>query len=47
VPEDANQTCKDAAKKARYWCRDVNLPTDVTWAQECRQAQWTYNQWCR
>jgi hypothetical protein len=47
VPEDANQNCKDAAAKARRWCRDVNVPTDTTWAENCRTAQWAYNQACR
>jgi hypothetical protein len=47
IPPDANQACKDAAAKARHWCRDTNVPTDTTWSQECQKAQWVYNENCR
>jgi hypothetical protein len=47
LPPEANQECKDATAKARHWCRDVAIPTDNTWAEQCRAAQWTYDKWCR
>jgi hypothetical protein len=47
IPEDATPACKDAAARARKWCRDENLATDTLWQGNCNTAQWDYSNNCR
>jgi len=47
TPEDATPVCKDAAARARKWCRDENLATDTLWQGNCNTAQWDYSNNCR
>jgi hypothetical protein len=45
--ENASEKCLEAAARARKWCRDQSSNTDTLWANECRTAQWDYNNTCR